>query len=123
MKAQHRSKSQADLSRLPSTPLVDTSIPVLSCYTVQVDAMFVEAMHTQDHLGAHMPTLRRQNAEDPAKKGICSNFLCDAKPGDEVTMTGAPCYLFKCLSLLPCVKHSTAAWQMYPAPCWMMMTV
>ena len=29
-----------------------------------------------------------QNAEDPAKKGICSNFLCDAKPGDEVTMTG-----------------------------------
>eukprot|EP01026_Neomeris_dumetosa_P014451 TRINITY_DN15251_c0_g2_i11.p1 TRINITY_DN15251_c0_g2~~TRINITY_DN15251_c0_g2_i11.p1 ORF type:complete len:382 (-),score=47.89 TRINITY_DN15251_c0_g2_i11:166-1218(-) len=28
------------------------------------------------------------NAEDPAKKGICSNFLCDAKPGDKVTMTG-----------------------------------
>eukprot|EP01023_Acetabularia_acetabulum_P009199 TRINITY_DN1406_c0_g2_i2.p1 TRINITY_DN1406_c0_g2~~TRINITY_DN1406_c0_g2_i2.p1 ORF type:complete len:350 (+),score=67.83 TRINITY_DN1406_c0_g2_i2:173-1222(+) len=28
------------------------------------------------------------NAEDPAKKGICSNYLCDAKPGDEVTMTG-----------------------------------
>ncbi|KAK9821429.1 hypothetical protein WJX81_004737 [Elliptochloris bilobata] len=27
-------------------------------------------------------------AEDPAKKGLCSNFLCDAKPGDEVTMTG-----------------------------------
>lgn len=26
--------------------------------------------------------------EDPAKKGICSNFLCDAKPGQEVTMTG-----------------------------------
>jgi len=26
--------------------------------------------------------------EDPAKKGICSNFLCDAKPGMEVTMTG-----------------------------------
>jgi ferredoxin--NADP+ reductase len=26
--------------------------------------------------------------EDPAKKGICSNFLCDAKPGTEVTMTG-----------------------------------
>jgi ferredoxin--NADP+ reductase len=26
--------------------------------------------------------------EDPAKKGICSNFLCDAKPGDEVIMTG-----------------------------------
>jgi ferredoxin--NADP+ reductase len=29
-----------------------------------------------------------KNAEDPEKKGICSNFLCDAKPGDEVTMTG-----------------------------------
>jgi ferredoxin--NADP+ reductase len=27
-------------------------------------------------------------AEDPAKKGICSNFLCDAKPGQEITMTG-----------------------------------
>ncbi|KAL3776359.1 hypothetical protein HJC23_010627 [Cyclotella cryptica] len=27
-------------------------------------------------------------AEDPAKKGICSNFLCDTKPGDEVMMTG-----------------------------------
>jgi len=27
-------------------------------------------------------------AEDPAKKGICSNFLCDTQPGDEVKMTG-----------------------------------
>merc|ERR1712032_1387705 len=27
-------------------------------------------------------------AEDPAKKGVCSNFLCDTKPGDEVAMTG-----------------------------------
>jgi len=26
--------------------------------------------------------------EDPAKKGICSNFLCDATPGTEITMTG-----------------------------------
>jgi len=26
--------------------------------------------------------------EDPAKKGICSNFLCDAKPGQEIMMTG-----------------------------------
>jgi ferredoxin--NADP+ reductase len=26
--------------------------------------------------------------EDPAKKGVCSNFLCDASPGTEVTMTG-----------------------------------
>jgi len=27
-------------------------------------------------------------AEDPAKKGICSNFLCDTKPGEEVSITG-----------------------------------
>jgi len=27
-------------------------------------------------------------AEDPAKKGICSNYLCDAQPGAEVKMTG-----------------------------------
>jgi ferredoxin--NADP+ reductase len=26
--------------------------------------------------------------EDPAKKGVCSNYLCDAKPGDEVKLTG-----------------------------------
>merc|ERR1719424_367627 len=26
--------------------------------------------------------------DDPAKKGICSNFLCDSKPGDEVKLTG-----------------------------------
>jgi ferredoxin--NADP+ reductase len=28
------------------------------------------------------------NAEDPAKKGVCSNFLCDSKPGDELKLTG-----------------------------------
>jgi ferredoxin--NADP+ reductase len=27
-------------------------------------------------------------ADDPAKKGICSNFLCDSKPGTEIMMTG-----------------------------------
>jgi len=26
--------------------------------------------------------------EDPAKKGVCSNYLCDAKPGDSVSLTG-----------------------------------
>jgi len=28
------------------------------------------------------------NAENPAKAGICSNFLCDSGPGTEVKMTG-----------------------------------
>jgi ferredoxin--NADP+ reductase len=27
-------------------------------------------------------------AEDPAKKGVCSNFLCDSKPGTPVTLIG-----------------------------------
>eukprot|EP00535_Pseudo-nitzschia_heimii_P007810 CAMPEP_0197174206 /NCGR_PEP_ID=MMETSP1423-20130617/829_1 /TAXON_ID=476441 /ORGANISM="Pseudo-nitzschia heimii, Strain UNC1101" /LENGTH=591 /DNA_ID=CAMNT_0042623109 /DNA_START=202 /DNA_END=1977 /DNA_ORIENTATION=+ len=27
-------------------------------------------------------------ADDPAKKGVCSNFLCDTNAGDEVQMTG-----------------------------------
>lgn len=27
-------------------------------------------------------------ADDPAKKGLCSNLLCDAKPGDKIMMTG-----------------------------------
>jgi len=27
-------------------------------------------------------------ADDPAKKGICSNFLCDSQPGQELKMTG-----------------------------------
>jgi ferredoxin--NADP+ reductase len=27
-------------------------------------------------------------ADDPAKKGVCSNFLCDASPGDVVKLTG-----------------------------------
>jgi len=27
-------------------------------------------------------------ADDPAKKGVCSNFLCDSQPGTEVAMTG-----------------------------------
>jgi len=26
--------------------------------------------------------------EDPAKKGVCSNYLCDAKPGQELALTG-----------------------------------
>jgi len=27
-------------------------------------------------------------ADDPAKKGVCSNYLCDATPGTDVKMTG-----------------------------------
>merc|ERR1719454_411565 len=27
-------------------------------------------------------------ADDPAKKGVCSNFLCDSKPGDDIMLTG-----------------------------------
>lgn len=26
--------------------------------------------------------------EDPSKNGVCSNFLCDSKPGDKVKITG-----------------------------------
>ncbi|CAH9134663.1 unnamed protein product [Cuscuta epithymum] len=26
--------------------------------------------------------------EDPSKKGVCSNYLCDSKPGDKVQITG-----------------------------------
>ncbi|KAH8047046.1 NADPH-hemoprotein reductase [Aureococcus anophagefferens] len=26
--------------------------------------------------------------DDPAKKGVCSNFICDSKPGDPIKMTG-----------------------------------
>lgn len=26
--------------------------------------------------------------EDPAKKGVCSNYLCDAEPGAKLKLTG-----------------------------------
>ncbi|KAH7669310.1 Ferredoxin--NADP(+) reductase protein [Dioscorea alata] len=26
--------------------------------------------------------------EDPSKKGVCSNFLCDSKPGEKIQLTG-----------------------------------
>ena len=34
----------------------------------------------------HAPA--RAQADDPAKKGVCSNYLCDSKPGDDVKLTG-----------------------------------
>ena len=27
-------------------------------------------------------------ADDPAKKGVCSNYLCDSKPGEDIKLTG-----------------------------------
>ena len=41
------------------------------------------------------------NAYDPAKKGICSNYLCDAKPGTEINMTG--------IQILPRTAHCCQA--------------
>ena len=41
------------------------------------------------------------NAYDPAKKGICSNYLCDAKPGTEINMTG--------IQIFPCKAHCCQA--------------
>merc|ERR1719387_2211710 len=32
--------------------------------------------------------VRRATYWCPAKKGVCSNWLCDAKPGDEIQLTG-----------------------------------
>jgi len=46
--------------------------------------------------------------EDPAKKGICSNFLCDAKPGTKVTMTG-PTGKILLLDNDPCGAHICVA--------------
>jgi ferredoxin--NADP+ reductase len=31
---------------------------------------------------------KEMGKEDPAKKGVCSNFMCDATPGTKITMTG-----------------------------------
>jgi len=39
-------------------------------------------------------------AEDPAKKGVCSNYLCDATPGADVKMTGPSGKV----SWLPCLQ-------------------
>ncbi|KAK6154829.1 hypothetical protein DH2020_009077 [Rehmannia glutinosa] len=33
--------------------------------------------------------------EDPSKNGVCSNFLCDSKPGDKVQITGPSVPTFK----------------------------
>jgi ferredoxin--NADP+ reductase len=48
--------------------------------------------------------------EDPAKKGICSNFLCDAKPGTTVQMTGTtpPPLLRAALLRAACLRGADA---------------
>jgi sulfite reductase alpha subunit-like flavoprotein len=56
------------------------------------------------------------NKEDPAKKGICSNFLCDAKPGTKVSMTGA-CFCVRVLRMTaPPPRNPTRA-DANPPPC------
>ena len=60
--------------------------------------------------------------EDPAKKGICSNFLCDAKPGTKIAMTGAQatqphscaCFVAPARSSGTC----SAARTLRVSPCW-----
>ena len=47
-----------------------------------------------------------KNAEDPEKKGLCSNFLCDAKPGEEIKMTGQDHVLSSACCMKPGVTHS-----------------
>ena len=42
------------------------------------------------------------NAYDPAKKGICSNYLCDAKPGTEINMTGVHISFVQPTAVLQC---------------------
>ncbi|KAH8072802.1 NADPH-hemoprotein reductase [Aureococcus anophagefferens] len=56
----------------------------------------VDALHGDDGAGDSVSLCVRRavyvdpetGKEDPAKKGICSNFLCDGSPGDVVALTG-----------------------------------
>ena len=49
------------------------------------------------------------NAYDPAKKGLCSNFLCDSKPGDEITMTGESPSILVFFCCHPCIQSRQVA--------------
>ena len=57
------------------------------------------------------------NAYDPAKKGLCSNFLCDSKPGDEITMTGESPSIFVLFCCHPCIQSRQGA---VPTPIYFM---
>ena len=70
---------------------------ILLQQSLQADAVNVAARRYGDKFDGKTTTLCVRRAtywdpelkrEDPEKKGICSNFLCDAKPGTEITMTG-----------------------------------
>ena len=39
-------------------------------------------------------------ADDPTKKGVCSNYLCDAKPNDEIKLTGPSGKVQSCIMSL-----------------------
>jgi ferredoxin--NADP+ reductase len=64
--------------------------------------------------------------EDPAKKGVCSNFLCDSKPGDDCKMTGPSGKVM----LMPyrgfirrLFTENTAAGQAYKGVAWLFLGV
>ena len=45
--------------------------------------------------------------EDPSKNGVCSNFLCDSKPGDKVQITGKITMNSSCMILITRIRFQT----------------